>query len=180
MDEIMREDVVTLNNMLEQTEEGGEQLAVVLNDDREAERLVQYIIWCNEQKETWKAFYADRLKKLNDQMDHKIAWAEKQLRDFFFTVPHRVAKNSESYTLPTGKLTYKFGSQKMEHDDAQLLPWLKENAKGFVKSKTEESVDWAGLKKTLKIVEGQAVNADGEIVPGVIVSMKADEFKVEV
>ena len=65
-----------------------------------------------------------------------------------------------------------------KRDDAAVIEWLKKNAGGqFVK--TEEKLDWAGLKDATGVFEGTVVTADGEIIPGIEVIERPDKFVVE-
>ena len=155
-----------------------EYVRFTVDDDQKAEWCLGKIREANAEKEMWTAFYMDRLKKICDKCDSTVAFMEDKLKPYFTMVPHRETKTQASYQLPSGKLVLKKRGPEFERDDDQLLPWLKENIPALVKVK--ETPDWANLKKHLTIVGDQAVDPDGEIVPGVTVTERPDEFKVEV
>lgn len=160
-----------------------EEVRFTVDDDQKAEWCLDKIREANDEKEKWTAFYMDRLKKICDQCDAKIAFMQEKLKPYFAMVPHKVTKTQESYALPSGKLVLKEQKPEWVHDDAQLLPWVKANLPEMIR--TKESVDWAELKKELTVIWQEdgtqtITNADGLIVPGVTVTERPDEFKVEV
>ena len=160
-----------------------EEAGFYVDDDQKAEWCLDKIREANAEKEKWTAFYMDRLKKICDREDSRIAFFEMKLAMYFGMVPHKETKTQASYQLPSGKLVLKEQKPEWTHDDAQLLPWVKENLPGFVR--TKETVDWAELKKELGVIvlddgSHEIVNADGLIVPGVTVTERPEKFVVEV
>ena len=150
----------------------------VVDSDDAAEWCLGIIRDANKEIEKWTAFYKDRLEKAVRKQNARIQHMEFLLEGYFRSVPHDETKTQENYKLPGGKLVMKKPALAFEHDDEQLLPWLKENIPALVRVK--ETPDWANLKKHLKIVGNQAADPDGEIVPGVTVIEKPAEFKAEV
>lgn len=160
-----------------------EEAGFQVDNDQKAEWCLSKIREAEEEKEKWKAFYEDRLKKIVEREDARILFMQEKLKPYFASVPHKVTKTQESYQLPSGKLVLKAQAPEWEHDDEQLLPWVRENVPSLVKVK--ESVNWAELKKELSVIwkedgDQQIVNADGLILPGVKVTERPDVFKVEV
>lgn len=138
--------------------------------DLDADKALRYIAYLERDKVTWKDYYAEQLRKVNEQIDGRIAWKKRQLQDYFGKVPHKATKTQESYALPSGKLVYKQQEPEYRRDDAVLLPWLKDNAPELVK--VEEKPDWAGLKKVLTVLApddmtSSVADGNGEIVPGI-------------
>ena len=127
-------------------------------------------------------FYKDQMELVDKQADEEAAFFESMLIPYFaermeagFT---KSTKTQTVYKLPTGKLMLKKQGPVYERDNAELLPWLKENRPELVK--VEESPNWAELKKSIKVVGESVVTKDGEIVPGVKVTEQEDRFEVEV
>lgn len=155
-----------------------------VEDDQGAEWCFRIIREANEEIKKWTEFYEDRKAKAIRKQEARIAHMEFLLEGYFRDVPKDETKTQLSYKLPGGKLVMKKPALVLEHDDEQLLPWLKQNRPAFVK--TKESVDWAGLKKDL--LSDAAVDPayrglvtdDGEIIPGISRVEKPAEFKVEV
>lgn len=150
-----------------------------VKDDASAE-------WCltkiKEEKadiQKWSDFYADQMRKVKEAADSRIAYFEAMLEEYFESVPHKATKTQESYTLPSGKLVRKQQQPKFDTDDEALVPWLEMNFMGQL-VKTKKTADWAALKKVVKVDGDHVVTDDGEIVPGVTVTARPDEFKVEV
>ena len=168
---------------MELTQEQEEQRQFICDSDQAAEWCLRKKKEAEEEKAFWKDYYAEQYEKVCRKCDWTIGMMEYHLFKYFETVPHKKAKASESYQLPSGKLTIKEQKPEWEHDDDQLLPWVKENVPGMIK--TKESVDWAELKKELSVIwheDGSqtVANGDGLIVPGVTVTERPDKFVVEV
>lgn len=161
-------------------EEEQEEVAVL--DDASAEILLDRIRWANKQYELSKTWYEKQMEAAKEQRDRRIAYAMRDLRDYFNSIPDaakKKAKTQISYALRNGKLLIKAQQPKYEVDDATLVPWLKSNGwPEFVKVK--ETADWATLKKTLEVSpDGTAMmTEDGEIVPGITVTERDPEFQV--
>ena len=154
-----------------------------VTDDQTAEWCLDKIREARKEKEKWAAFYDEQKARAMNREDNRILFFESKLAVYFAKVPHKVSKTQESYQLPSGKLVRKEQKPEWEHDDAQLLPWVKENVPELIK--TKESVDWDKLKKELSVIwkeDGSQTitNADGMVVPGVTVTERPDVFKVEV
>lgn len=86
--------------------------------------------------------------------------------------PYGIAKSTTSKAAPE------------KVDESALIEYAKTNELDFVEVETKEKLKWAELKKTLKVAEfnGEQVviDADGQVVPGVIVKPETVSFKVEV
>lgn len=165
---------------IEQLNVTEEEAGFQVDDDQKAEWCLRKIKEEQAEVSRWKAFYAEQLRRLEERSQYRIGFFEDKLKAYFGMVPHKESRTQSSYQLPGGKLVYKRQAPEMIHDDAQLLPWVKQNRPELVK--ISEAVDWAGLKKTLTIAEnsGMAISEDGEVVPGITVSERPDIFKVEV
>lgn len=123
----------------------------------------------------WRDNSIETLKSDILHLESLIApWAEGELS-------HSKAK---SINLPSGKIGFKtpakewkFGGEKADAKNKGLLEFAKSSMPEFVKTKTEETVAWADLKKSLTVTEnGKVVTADGEIVEGMTVSVGAPTF----
>lgn len=127
-------------------------------------------------------FYEDRIAAVDKCADEDVAWFESMLTPYFAERMEsgfaKATKTQTTYKLPTGKLVLKHQAPEYERKDEELLPWLKANRPDLVK--VTESPNWAELKKTVKINGDSVVTDDGEVVPGVKVIEREDEFKVEV
>lgn len=161
-------------------EEEQEEVAVL--DDASAEILLNRIKWANKQYELSKTWYEKQLEAAKEQRDRRIAYAMRDLRDYFNSIPDaakKKAKTQISYTLRNGKLLIKAQQPKFTHDDKTLVPWLKANKLGDL-VKVKEEANWDDLKKRLQITpDGTGMmTEDGEIVPGVTVTERDPEFQV--
>ena len=130
-------------------------------------------------------FYKDQIdlvtQKANDDEDFFKSmlfpyFAERQEAGFT-----KETKTQISYKTPSGVLKIKHQNPEYNYKDNQdqTIVWLKKNDLAqFVKVK--EEVDWAELKKTVKIVGDGVATKDGEMIPGIKVTEKDDVFEVEV
>ena len=71
----------------------------------------------------------------------------------------------EKYRLPSGEIVKKYPNPEFRRDNNKLLDWIKANGLDYVEVK--ESPKWGELKKITKVMNGQVVTEDGEIVEGV-------------
>lgn len=160
----------------------------VCDSDAKAMNIVAQIKGIRDNAEYMVAWYKEQIKKTQEAAEFDVMGLEASLREYFDTVPHKKAKQSESYTFPGGKLTLKKQQPEYKRDDSITVPWLKENGFGqFVRVKEETA--WDDLKAaSAGIIDGhvvfESVNEDGEIVqtavPGIDVVERAEKFVVEV
>lgn len=148
-------------------------------DDMDAEYMLEQYRQAEEQYKKMEAWYSFKMQQNKELWERTKAWVENSLRPYLDTVPAKKTKTQTSYELPGGKLVLKHQEPKYDTQDDQLVPWLKKN--GMTEMvKVEESAKWADLKKTLKLgPDGKSmVTADGEVVPGVMVTPRDDKFVI--
>ena len=158
---------------------GIENVTFKVTDDQKAEWCLKKIKEAENDKQFWKAFYDAQYKTVEETADETIRNMEGLLAEYFESVPHKKTTTQESYKLPTGKLVLKKQEPKFERDEATVIEWLKKH-EGTEFVKTQESLDWSGLKNTVCVVGDGVANEDGEIIPGIKVVPRDDIFKVEV
>lgn len=153
-----------------------------IENDSSAEWAMKKIAEKQAEKDRWKAYYKEALKKIEDECDADIAYFNGLLNEYFQSVPHRSTKTQEVYDLASGfgKLILKLPSVDYEKDEAALLQWAKESdLHEFIK--VEESVRWADLKKTLVMHEdGAYCKETGEKVAGVKLVEKPQSFTIQI
>ena len=165
-----------MSEVLENLE--GEMMIPQIQNDDEAEECIQAIRAAEADVAFWKDYYADALQKIADASQRIIDNNTARLEAYFDTLPHKKTKTQESYPLPSGKLVRKHQDTEFIRNDEELLSWLHEN-NGEKYIKTKESVDWAGIKKTLSVLGETVVDENGEIIPCIKASERPDVFKVE-
>ena len=165
-----------MSEVLENLE--GEMMFPQIQNDDEAEECIQAIRAAEADVAFWKDYYADALQKIADASQRIIDNNTARLEAYFDTLPHKKTKTQESYPLPSGKLVRKHQDTEFIRNDEELLSWLHEN-NGEKYIKTKESVDWAGIKKTLSVLGETVVDENGEIIPCIKASERPDVFKVE-
>jgi hypothetical protein len=117
-----------------------------VTDDKAAEWCMKKIREAEADRAMWKTHYEAQMEKVNKAADESIAYFTARLEEYFASVPHKATKTQESYSLPSGKLILKRQQPEYKTNEEELLQWLKDNFMyDFVKTKTVESADWAGL-----------------------------------
>ena len=149
---------------------------VAVLDDASAEYLLRRIADADAELERLTDWYKRQLEKAKQIHDRTVEWATRSLRGYFDMVPAKETKTQRKYELPGGTLLLKAQQPKYEVVDAELVPWLKDNAPEFIRVKEEAA--WNDLKKELQLTpDGTGVmNADGEILPGVLVTQRDPVF----
>lgn len=165
-----------LENLI-QDDELFEELPRVEND-MEADNLVQEIREMEEQKAYWKAYYQQQLKEIEASCDLVINNNTFRLREYFDTLPHKKTATQEKYLLPSGKLVLKNQEPEYEKDEKTVIDFLKANG-GEKYIKIKESLDWSALKKTLLIAGETAADENGTPIPGIRVVERDKAFTIE-
>lgn len=163
----------------EDLEQPEEPVAFVVDNDQKAEWCIHKIVEIDADTERWKRFYTERMKAIEDSNRFRIAHIKQKLIPYLQMVPLKDTKTQRKYSLPSGDLIFKKEHTKVEHDDAVLIEWLRENAPEYIK--TKPSVDWRTLKDELREEGGEYFLDIGDtemLVPGVTDSVVPAEFVV--
>ncbi len=110
----------------------------------------------------------EKLRKLEDEEREAKERRDSYLIEYFETIPDEFKKKSktmEKYRLPSGEIVKKYPSPEFRRDNDRLLNWIKSSGLDYVEVK--ETPKWGELKKITKVINGQVVTEDGEIVEGV-------------
>lgn len=121
-----------------------------------------------------------RAKELCEQQcinpRREIALLTEELKRF---AADNLPEGRKSIALPSGKLTFRkqfpkyyMGGEEVSGKSKALLTYAKTNLPEYVKTRTEEFVDWASLKRHIETT--------GEFIEGLEVQEFPDAFTVEV
>lgn len=144
------------------------------NAEREIEELTRQM-----------EFYKARMNQVQQEYEEEKNFFQEMLLPYFsnrveggFT---KETKTQVSYPLPTGKLLLKHREPDFEYKEKQkdTIAWLKKN-EGEKYIKVKEELDWSALKKTVSVSGNSVCNKEGEVIPGITVTPREDEFVVEV
>lgn len=123
-------------------------------------------------------------KKVSSGLISDITFFEQKVIEYH---SHVLAVDSEqkSIVTPYGRVRSITNEAQPERvDDEAIFDYVVANELPFVEVNTTRKLQWAELKKTLKIVrqgdEQLVVDEDGQVVPGVTVKPRTTTFKVEV
>lgn len=144
------------------------------NAEREIEELTRQM-----------EFYKARMAQVQQEYEEEKNFFQEMLLLYFsnrveggFT---KETKTQVCYSLPTGKLLLKHREPEYDYKTKQkdTIEWLKKNeGQQFVKVK--EELDWKALKAIVTVSGSGVCTAEGEVVPGITVTQRDDEFVVEV
>lgn len=151
----------------------------IIDTDAKAGWALDKIREARADRDRWVEWYKAQIEKITAQTDFDTMNLERMLADYFATVPHKQTKTQESYALPGGKLVLKTQNPEFKRDDKTVIEWLKQNG-GNQYIKIEEKLDWSALKGDTAVFDGNIVNVDGEIIPGIEVIDRDPKFIVEV
>ncbi len=168
-------------------EPAGEFMGWRIADDETADWAVAKIAEERTELTRIKALADEQISRIMEKVhaaekryENGTAYLTSKLAEYFNTVPHKKTKTTESYRLLSGTLKMKLGGVAMKQDDEKLLEYLKASGNADM-IKTTEAPKWGEYKKRLEIVGGQVVDGTtGEIVEGVEVIEKPDNFTVEI
>lgn len=144
------------------------------NAEREIEELTRQM-----------EFYKARMAQVQQEYEEEKNFFQEMLLPYFsnrveggFT---KETKTQVSYPLPTGKLLLKHREPDFEYKEKQkdTIAWLKKN-EGEKYIKVKEELDWSSLKKTVSVSGNSVCTKEGEVIPGITVTPREDEFVVEV
>lgn len=152
----------------------------VVDTDAKAAWALQKIREARADRDRWVKWYTDKIEEIKAQTDFDTMNLERMLAEYFATVPHKKTKTQESYALPDGKLILKRQNAEFKRDDKAVIEWLKKQEDGGKFIKVKEELNWDGLKKETAVFNGNVVDTNGEIIPGITVIDRPDKFVVEV
>jgi hypothetical protein len=114
-------------------------------------------------------------QKESETIKSGINFFEVLLQQYF--VEQREQNPKFKISTPYGKVTARKQPDKWEYDESKILEWLDKNEPEFIRIKKE--INKALFKKSVKVLNGKAVDENGEIVPGVIIIPQPETIKVE-
>ncbi len=167
-----------------ETEETQERSGFVIDDDMKAAWAMRKIDEIERETEKSIEWYENAICKCKERLQRETSYFKALLYEYFQTVPQRPTKTKAVYKLPCGEMSLKFEKSDFAIADnckGELLSELAAKGSEFIKTKSD--VDWAGLKKTLKEIDGQifTVSEDGEAIQldNVKIVNKPPEFTVK-
>ena len=120
----------------------------------------------------------DWLTSENDSLQNNIDFFENLLKGYALSIKEE-EPDFKTLKLPFGKLQFRKKRDKWHYDDDKLLEFAEKNIKTTIK--TKKLVDKRKLKKLVKNVGDKVIiEATGEIVEGISIVERGEEFKVKV
>ena len=156
----------------------------IYNDDQ-AETKLEELKELQEEKERILNICDKKIseyKTLKEEHEYKFKIKEDEILNLLkgFTLEQKLkeTKTQGTYQLASGKLVLKKPAEKIvKVDDFTLIDSYKNSE--FVQTKEIYNLAWGELKKTLKIMDSNVIDKNGEIVQGVKIEYVAEEFNVK-
>lgn len=111
-----------------------------------------------------------------DSLGANTNFFEGLLMEYFVSEKEKDPKFKIS--TPYGKVSSRKSQPKWNYEDDRVLKWLKENDKELIRIK--EEINKAELKKKYRVMNGQVVTEDGEIIEGITVIEQPDSISIKV
>jgi hypothetical protein len=158
-----------------------ENSGFVVTDDQKAMWCIRKIAEAEKEAADLLKHYEEQAQKVRDRLDSTRQYFQGLLLPYFLTLPRKVTKTQESYSLPGATLVLKHQGVEYKRDTDKLLAYLKANAPEFVKTKVTESPAWDEYKKRVTVNGNAAIDTEtGEVVDGVTVEERPDKFEVKI
>ena len=172
---------IDITYALEDTASGFE-----ITNDAQAERALREILDNEAERDRLAKLALDMVGRYMEQRTAIIAkydrmneWNKTALRNYFNKVEKRETKTTKCYNLLSGRLVQKKKQPLYAYVEEKLIDWAYENAPELVKEQHKTSLDWAGLKKQIKVINGIGYWPEtGEELP-ITVNEQEDEFIIE-
>ena len=117
-----------------------------------------------------------KIENLEIQYNNKVAFLKSQLMDYFSQVPHKESKTQETYKLLSGTLVYKKPTNKIIHNDEELVKSL--DGTEFVEIK--KSIRWGEYKKNLCVKGDKVIDVNtGEIITSCTIEDVPPSFDIK-
>lgn len=159
----------------------------VIDNDNLADWAVRTIRTENKERDRLINIAKDQIAELEAQIDnitaqyaYKTVRLESYLSKYFDTVPHKETKTQESYKLLSGTLVLTKPMVSLtapDSDNEVFKEFVRRTAPEYIK--TVETVRWGDYKKTLKASDGVVVDANGEVVEGILCKAVPPKFSVK-
>ena len=184
----------------DEPEEQSEYTGFIVGSLPEADKVIKKIVATQEYIKLKTEEAAEMKKEPLKEINRVDEWLKKETtkaqqnidslsaRLMPFVAEQIEGKKKRSITLPSGRAgftkgttTFYYGNDQASKDNQQLLEYLIDNNyTEYVKTEILESVDWASLKKSLKVTdEGNVVISDtGELVELMYAEQAPDKFSV--
>lgn len=170
----MIDEVVEIEKFIIDTDNKAEWSLLKIKEEREETQKI--IKTCESMIE----YYKEKIEEEKERLRNKTSFLENQLLNYFMSKERKRTKTQETYKLPSGILKLKYKAPELKRNDDELLKWIKENNKKYLK--VTESVNWSELKKEVIISEshGKVITLDGEVLECIKVIEQQPEFKIEI
>ncbi len=119
------------------------------------------------------------LEREEEKLDRDASFFLNLLADYHRRILEADPK-AKTIRLPHGTLQMRAQQPEFRRDDAKLLQFLESSPSGQAYIRVKREPDWAKLKPVLVLgPDGQVLNRDGEIIPGVVYEERPPKFDVK-
>lgn len=144
------------------------KIAAIERARKEAQEAAQAEI-CRMQD--WLAGEEKRADQAREYLDQLLEeYHRKQLEE---------NPKAKTIKLPHGELRFRAQQPEFYRDENTIKAWAKEN-RPDVLIPQDPKLDWTGLKKVIRIVDGKALDPNtGEIIPGITIVERQPKFQIK-
>jgi hypothetical protein len=175
------------NNLFPSEEEKAEVSQYQFDSESQIDEAIEQVKILDADEVRYKALYEEKLAKLKFDLEVKKCQIEKKREWILFNLKNSVkaAKDAKD-TKTTIKKSYFAGEVIIKKSATKLLkPELTEEEilkdfKEYKKEKTEVTLDWAELKKGLKIIDGKVIMAATGVDMSTLISTEVTAESVSV
>lgn len=144
--------------------------------EREIDDAIEIIKELNADEDRFKVLYKEKKDKLDYDLECKVSKIEKKKEWILFNLKNSVmAAGDAKETKTMFKKSYLSGDIVIKKSEIKLIKpeltqeQLSTDFKDYAKTETKITLNWAELKKRLKIINGEVLNVEtGEILSTII------------
>lgn len=149
-----------------------------ITDDTQADNTLEKIRDCNLEIERYRKIAVQKIEAINNSLELRIKpitevieFNKNMLQAYFLIIKPKSTKTQKTYGLLSGKLVLKNATQKIYHDDKEILKWANDE---FIKK--VPSLNWVKFKADIEVKNGLLISkTTGEIISGTE-SLRLDEI----
>lgn len=143
-----------------------EALVYSFNTEGQIDDAIESVKELNADEVRFKGLYQEKVDRFKYELDSKVSKIEKKREWILFNLKNSVKAAGDGKETKTQiKKSYLSGDVIIKKADTKLLKpelteeQIKKDFNDYKKEKTEITLDWAGLKKDLKIVDSKVIHA---------------------
>lgn len=153
-----------------------------LGDIEHVDRLLRGVAWRRKRLADCRALVDAKRAELDEWLADQETKFSTEFHEDVLAQYHRARladdPKAKTISLPSGTLVARAGQPRWSIDAEQFVPWATAHAPDLLRTKVEPALSEA--KKALGVDGTNAVDADGSVVPGVVVEPAQVNLSIKV